>query len=72
VRFKEWVPGIGAAVESPDGTGVVVGYSVPADQVIVKVTETGQRRACPAASMCGSRQEYEAMHSREREGPGTR
>jgi cell fate regulator YaaT (PSP1 superfamily) len=68
VDFKERAPRPGASVESPSGAGTVVGYSVPADEVIVKVAETGQRCACPRASVCGSRQEYEAMHSRAREG----
>jgi cell fate regulator YaaT (PSP1 superfamily) len=66
--FKERAPRLGSAVESPEGAGTVVGYSVPADQVVVKVAETGQRCACPRASVCGSRQEYEAMHSPAREG----
>jgi cell fate regulator YaaT (PSP1 superfamily) len=68
VDFKERAPRVGASVESPAGAGTVVGYSVPSDEVIVKVAETGQRCACPRASVCGSRQEYEAMHSRAREG----
>jgi hypothetical protein len=58
----------GSVIGTPAGAGTVVGYSVPADEVIVKVAETGQRCACPRASVCGSRQEYEAMHSRAREG----
>ncbi|HET7017944.1 MAG TPA: regulatory iron-sulfur-containing complex subunit RicT [Streptosporangiaceae bacterium] len=68
LQFKEQAPKIGAPVDSPEGAGTVVGYSVPADQVIVKVAETGQRCACPRASVCGSRQDYEAMHGRAREG----
>jgi len=72
VNFKERAPALGSAVESPAGEGTVVGYSVPADQVVVKVAETGQRCACPAASVCGSRQDYEAMHSPAREHPGDR
>jgi len=70
--FKERAPRLGSAVESPEGAGTVVGYSVPADQVIVKVAETGQRCACPRASACGSRQEYEAMHGPARGSPGDR
>ena len=70
--FRKSAPKLGAAVESPEGGGVVVGYSVPADQVIVKVTETGSRCACPRASVCGSRQAYEATHGRKRELPGDR
>jgi cell fate regulator YaaT (PSP1 superfamily) len=70
--FKERAPKLGSAVESPAGKGTVVGYSVPADQVIVKVAETGQRCACPRASVCGSRQEYEAMHGQKRGGSADR
>ena len=66
--FKQRAPRVGSSVESPSGAGTVVGYSVPADEVIVKVAETGERCACPRASVCGSRQEYEAMHGRAREG----
>ncbi len=72
VDFKRHAPRLGTAVESPEGAGVVVGYSVPADQVIVKVAETGSRCACPRASVCGSRQAYEATHGRKRELPGDR
>jgi len=72
VDFRQRAPKLGAAVESPEGAGVVVGYSVPADQVIVKVAETGSKCACPRASVCGSRQAYEATHGRKRELPGDR
>jgi len=72
VDFRNKAPKLGAAVESPEGAGVVVGYSVPADQVIVKVAETGSRCACPRASVCGSRQAYEATHGGKREPPGDR
>jgi len=60
--FKEKAPKLGSAVESPAGAGTVVGYSVPADEVIVKVAGTGSRCACPRASVCGSRQAYEKMY----------
>jgi cell fate regulator YaaT (PSP1 superfamily) len=70
--FRARAPRLGAAVESPEGTGVVVGYNVPADQVIVKVAETGSRCACPRASVCGSRQAYEATHGQQRELPRDR
>jgi len=65
--FRKSAPRLGTAVESPEGAGVVVGYSVPADEVIVKVAETGTRCACPRASVCGSRQAYEAIHGTKRD-----
>jgi cell fate regulator YaaT (PSP1 superfamily) len=70
--FKDKAPRLGAKVDSPEGAGVVVGYSVPADEVIVKVAESGSRCACPRASVCGSRQAYEATHGRKRGLPDDR
>ena len=67
VDFRAKAPRLGASVDSPEGPGVVVGYSVPADEVIVKVSETGSRCACPRADVCGSRQAYEATHGSKRE-----
>jgi cell fate regulator YaaT (PSP1 superfamily) len=61
-KFREEAPRIGASVESPEGPGVVVGHNVPADQVVVKLSEDGRRCACPKASVCGSRQAYEAKY----------
>ncbi len=72
VDFKGHAPKLGSKVESPEGAGVVVGYSVPADEVIVKVSETGSRCACPRASVCGSRQAYEATHGGQRGRPADR
>jgi len=69
VKFRERAPRLGAEVQTPQGAGTVVGYSVPADQVIVQVAETGASCACPRASVCGSRQAYEAIPGREREWP---
>src|SRR5215471_7875842 len=67
VRFKKDAPRAGTHVDTAEGPGVVVGYSVPADEVIVKVSETGSRCACPRADVCGSRQAYEATHGSKRE-----
>jgi cell fate regulator YaaT (PSP1 superfamily) len=65
--FHASAPRHGEAVETPDGPGTVVGHNVPADQVIVKLAEDGRRTTCPKASVCGSRQAYEAMHGSARE-----
>jgi cell fate regulator YaaT (PSP1 superfamily) len=60
--FRQKAPRLGSSVESPDGPGTVVGHNVPADQVVVKLAEDGRRCACPRASVCGSRQAYEAKY----------
>jgi cell fate regulator YaaT (PSP1 superfamily) len=60
--FRAHAPRLGSRVDSPAGAGTVVGYSVPADEVIVRVADTGSRCACPRASVCSSRQAYEATY----------
>src|SRR6266516_4719414 len=55
-------PRLGAGVDSPHGTGTVVGYNVPADRVVVKLDEDVRRCACSRASVCGPRQAYEGAH----------
>jgi cell fate regulator YaaT (PSP1 superfamily) len=57
--FKASTPAVGEAVETPDGPGRVVGHSVPGDAVYVRGAD-GRRSVCPRASVCGSRQAYEA------------
>jgi cell fate regulator YaaT (PSP1 superfamily) len=64
-KFREEAPRLGASVETPEGSGVVVGHNVPADQVVVKLAEDGRRCACPKASVCGSRQAYEARYGQQ-------
>jgi cell fate regulator YaaT (PSP1 superfamily) len=61
-KFREEAPRIGSTVESPEGPGIVVGHNVPGDKVVVKLAEDGRRSACPKASVCGSRQAYEAKY----------
>ena len=64
--FHASAPKRGEQIETPDGPGTVIGHNVPADQVIVKLAEDGRRTSCPKASVCGSRQAYEAMHGSAR------
>ena len=61
-EFKATAPKVGAPVESPEGPGVVVAHDVPGDKVVVRLNDAGRRCACSVASVCGSRQEYEAAH----------
>jgi cell fate regulator YaaT (PSP1 superfamily) len=61
-EFKAAVPKLGAPVDSPEGAGVVVGYNVPADTVLVRVNESGRRCACTKASVCAPRQAHEAEY----------
>src|SRR5450755_2562196 len=67
--FRATAPKLGERVETPEGPGTVVGHNVPADQVVVKLAEDGRRSACPKASVCGSRQAYEAKYGDARDAP---
>jgi cell fate regulator YaaT (PSP1 superfamily) len=70
--FRASAPQLGEAVETPDGPGTVTGHNVPGDKIIVKLAEDGRRTSCPKASVCGSRQAYEAMHGGSPEGSADR
>jgi cell fate regulator YaaT (PSP1 superfamily) len=70
--FRAKAPKLGETVETPEGAGTVVGHNVPADQVVVKLAEDGRRCACPKASVCGSRQAYEAKYGDARDTPSDR
>ena len=62
-EFRASAPRVGAAVETPEGPGTVVGHNVPSDSVLVRLHEGGRRCSCPRASVCGPRQAYEAAYS---------
>jgi cell fate regulator YaaT (PSP1 superfamily) len=60
--FHANAPKVGEEVDTPEGPGVVAGHNVPGDKVVVKLTADGRKCACPRASVCGSRQAYEARY----------
>ena len=60
--FKKKAPRAGSQVDTPEGPGTVVGHSVTADSVVVKLSADGSSCACPVASVCGSRKAYESTH----------
>jgi cell fate regulator YaaT (PSP1 superfamily) len=62
VKAQEVMPPKGSQVDTPFGSGRVVGVNVPSDTVTVRLGETGRRCVCSRASVCGSRQAYEAAH----------
>src|ERR1700690_3176899 len=67
--FHEKAPKIGDVVESPEGTGTVIGHNVPSDTVVMKLAADGRRCVCSRASVCGSRKDYEATYGAS--GPGS-
>jgi cell fate regulator YaaT (PSP1 superfamily) len=66
--FRKDAPPVGSSVTTPEGAGTVVGHNVPSDTVVVKLAADGRARACPKASVCGSRKAYEEMHVKPRTG----
>ena len=60
--FHANAPRQGEQVETPEGPGVVTGHNVPGDKVVIKLTADGRKCACTRASVCGSRQGYEARY----------
>ncbi|HWG63416.1 MAG TPA: regulatory iron-sulfur-containing complex subunit RicT [Streptosporangiaceae bacterium] len=69
--FQKSAPALGEHVETPEGPGSVVGHNVPADKVVVKLSRDGTKCACPKASVCGSRQAYEAKYGDQAGGAAT-
>jgi cell fate regulator YaaT (PSP1 superfamily) len=68
--FAEKAPAVGEDVETDDGAGVVVGHSVPAESVVVKLTADGRRTTCALASVCASRKAYESRDATVRPADG--
>ncbi len=60
--FKESAPAIGAQVDSPDGSGRIVGHDVPRDSVVVRLDDGGRRCSCSKASVCAPRQEHDGAY----------
>src|SRR3954463_13956938 len=58
-EFKADLPARGSRVETPEGDGKLVGYNVPAGNVVVRLSASGQTCKCSKASVCAPRQSYD-------------
>lgn len=58
--FAQEAPAIGEQVDTPDGSGTVVGHNVPGEQVVVRMAADGRVERCALAAVCGSRQAFES------------
>jgi len=58
VEFAREAPAVGAAVSTDAGDGVVVGHSVPADALLVRMNDGGGVSSCSRAGVCGSREVF--------------
>jgi len=54
-QFKATTPAVGEPVSTPEGSGRVVGHSVPRDSVVVRLDADGSRKTCERAGVCASR-----------------
>jgi cell fate regulator YaaT (PSP1 superfamily) len=62
-EFHASAPALGQSVDSPEGPGTVVGYSVPRDEVTVRLTDGKRRCSCSRASVCAPRQAHDEAHT---------
>ncbi|WP_106850535.1 regulatory iron-sulfur-containing complex subunit RicT [Blastococcus sp. Marseille-P5729] len=62
--FRRRAPGQGACVETEQGSGRVVGHSVPEDAVVVRLDADGARVVCPVSDVCSARQAYNTRPKR--------
>jgi cell fate regulator YaaT (PSP1 superfamily) len=58
--FAAEAPALGEEVETPDGTGTVIGHNVPGEKVVVRMAADGSRSSCALASVCSSRIAFDA------------
>jgi cell fate regulator YaaT (PSP1 superfamily) len=62
VKAHNTMPRVGLHVDTPEGTGTVVGRNVPSDSVTVRLDDGGRRCACPSASVCSPRKQHDALY----------
>ncbi|MFG2099524.1 stage 0 sporulation family protein [Micromonospora echinaurantiaca] len=66
-KFQESAPATGERVTTPQGSGRVVGHSVPRDAVLVRLDADGSRSMCSRADVCGSRRAYDSRNQSDPE-----
>ncbi|MBG0814474.1 regulatory iron-sulfur-containing complex subunit RicT [Planomonospora sp. ID82291] len=62
VEAHKTMPRLGLKVDTPEGSGTVVGRNVPSDAVVVRLDDGGRRCACPSASVCSPRKQHDATY----------
>ncbi|MDQ2836282.1 MAG: hypothetical protein M3Y42_13460 [Actinomycetota bacterium] len=60
--FAANAPAIGSCVSTPEGEATVVGHSVPAESVVVRMSSDGRRSSCAMASVCSSRKAHDTFY----------
>ncbi len=60
--FADQAPAIGSCVSTPDGEATVIGHSVPAESVVVRMASDGRKSSCALASVCSSRKAHDQFY----------
>ena len=60
--FAANAPEIGSCVSTPEGEATVVGHSVPAESVVLRMNSDGRRTSCAMASVCSSRKAHDEFY----------
>jgi cell fate regulator YaaT (PSP1 superfamily) len=60
--FTAKAPAIGSCVSTPTGEATVVGHSVPADSLVLRMNADGRRTTCAMASVCSSRKAHDEFY----------
>jgi cell fate regulator YaaT (PSP1 superfamily) len=60
--FNAKAPAIGSCVSAPEGEGTVVGYSVPSESVVLRMSSDGRRAPCALASVCSARKAHDEYY----------
>lgn len=62
-EFRKTAPATGAKVRTSQGEGKVIGHSVPAESVVVRMDATGEVHRCNVADVCSARKAYDSRKS---------
>jgi cell fate regulator YaaT (PSP1 superfamily) len=61
--YKASAPALGSPVDTPQGSGRVVGHDVPRDEVRVRLDDGGRRCSCSRADVCGPRKAHDEAYN---------
>lgn len=64
--FKASVPGIGEKVLTDEGEATVIAHQVPTEEVVLRMSATGEVKPCDRADSCAARAAYEQRDEKPR------
>lgn len=66
VEFSEQAPPVGERVLTESGEATVIAHTVPTDEVVLRMSATGEVAPCSRADSCAARAAYEAAEAKGR------